>query len=43
MIGDMISFTAGRTLYNGKVGNGTIDGTAKSPDNETKWNATRAK
>jgi hypothetical protein len=43
MIGDMISFTAGRTLYNGKVGNGTIEGTAKSPDNETKWTATKAK
>jgi SAM-dependent methyltransferase len=43
MIGDMISFTAGRTLYNGKVNNGAIEGTAKSPDNEAKWTATRSK
>ena len=43
MIGDMISFTAGRTLYNGKVANGAIEGTAKSPDNEAKWTATKAK
>jgi SAM-dependent methyltransferase len=43
MIGDMIVFTAGRSLYSGRVSGDAIEGTAKSPDNEVKWQAKKAK
>ena len=43
MIGDLVVFTAGRTLYSGRVNGDTIEGTAKSPDNERSWKATRVK
>jgi SAM-dependent methyltransferase len=43
MIGDFITFTAGTTLYTGKVSGNTIEGTARSLDGETKWQATRSK
>ncbi|MEX2129785.1 MAG: class I SAM-dependent methyltransferase [Xanthobacteraceae bacterium] len=42
LIGDQITFTAGRTVYIGRVGDNTIEGTARSGDSETKWQATRA-
>jgi SAM-dependent methyltransferase len=41
MIGDMIVFTAGRTLYTGRVNGDSIEGVAKSPDSEAKWQATK--
>jgi SAM-dependent methyltransferase len=43
MIGDLVVFTAGRTLYSGRMKGDTIEGTAKSPDNERSWKATRVK
>jgi hypothetical protein len=42
LIGDQITFTAGRTVYIGRVNDNTIEGTARSGDSETKWQATRA-
>jgi Methyltransferase domain len=42
MIGDQITFSVGGTQYMGRVNDNTIDGIAKSPSRETKWQATRA-
>jgi hypothetical protein len=41
VIGDRIVLTAARAMYSGQVKGGTIEGVAKSGDNETKWQATR--
>jgi hypothetical protein len=41
LIGDQIHFTAGRTVYTGRVNGDRIEGTAKTGDSETKWEATR--
>jgi hypothetical protein len=43
LIGDQITFTAGRTVYSGRVSGDKIEGTAKTGDSEAKWEATRAK
>lgn len=40
--GDYISFMAGHTKYEGRVSGNTIDGTARSQGNTTKWMATRS-
>lgn len=42
MTGDQITFTAGNTQYTGKVNGNIIEGTAKTGDKETKWQATRS-
>jgi SAM-dependent methyltransferase len=43
LIGDQITFTAGRTVYSGRVSGDKIEGTARTGNNETKWEATRVK
>jgi SAM-dependent methyltransferase len=43
LIGDQITFTAGRTVYSGRVSGDKIEGTAKTGDSEAKWEATRTK
>jgi SAM-dependent methyltransferase len=43
VIGDMVAFVSGRTVYSGRVNGDTIEGVARSPDGESKWQATRVK
>jgi SAM-dependent methyltransferase len=43
VIGDMVAFISGRTAYTGRVNGDTIEGIARSPDGESKWQATRVK
>jgi hypothetical protein len=40
--GDQITFTAGKTVYTGKVNGATMEGTATAGGATTKWAATRA-
>jgi hypothetical protein len=43
LIGDQVSITAGRTQIAGKVTGDKIEGTIKTADGETKWEAMRTK
>jgi SAM-dependent methyltransferase len=42
MTGDQIAFSVNGTRYTGRVSGNNIEGSAKSPSGETKWQATRA-
>jgi precorrin-6B methylase 2 len=41
--GEELTFSSGGTRYTGRVNGDTIDGTATSGSNQTRWRATRAK